>query len=181
MAMTDQEQKELRFYCAFLLKEYGFQFSPTDPVIPALYIIHNEMQRNSESNKALVSQVKGATARINPKEFHFHCAGEAWKFQLGIAVKWILIGLIALLFTAVTIWYWSMATDVERARTIIESSGNMGELLKAVRKDKAGYYFIDLAAAKGDSIQSFKEYRKLNATTVRMYLGKESRQVSIER
>ncbi len=44
MAMTDQEQKQLRFYCAFLLKEYEFHFSPTDPVIPALYIIHNEMQ-----------------------------------------------------------------------------------------------------------------------------------------
>jgi len=174
MAMTDQEQKELRFYCAFLLKEYGFQFSPTDPVIPALYIIHKEVQLNNQSNIALSSQVKEASSKINPKEFHFHCAGEAWKFQLGIAVKWILIGLTVLLFAALAIWYWSMATDVDRARSIIESSGKMGELLKAVRKDKAGYYFIDLAAAKGDSIQSFIEYRKLNATTVRMYLGKES-------
>lgn len=77
MAMTDQEQKELRFYCAFLLKEYGFQFSPTDPVIPALYIIHKETQLINQSNKALASQVKEASARIQPKGFHFHCAGEA--------------------------------------------------------------------------------------------------------
>lgn len=83
--------------------------------------------------------------------------------------------MIAFLFTAVAIWYWSMATDVDSARNIIGSSGNMGELLKAMRKDKAGHYFIDLTAANGDSIQSFKEYRRLNATTVRVYMGKESR------
>jgi hypothetical protein len=175
MAMTDQEQKELRFYCAFLLKEYGFQFSPTDPVIPALYIIHKEMQLNNQSNKALASQVKEASSKINPKEFHFHCAGEAWKFQLGIAVKWILTGLIALSFVAVAVWYWSMARDVDRARTIIESSGEVVELLKAVAKDKTGYCFIDFTAAKGDSIRNFKEYRKLNTSTVRVYLGKDSR------
>ena len=175
MAMTDQEQKELRFYCALLLKEYGFQFSPNDPVIPALYIIHKEMQRNSESNKALASQVKEALSRINPKEYHFHCAGEAWKFQLGIALKWILIGLIILLFTVVAAWYWAMAKDVDGARTIIGSSRNVSELLKAVREDKADQYFIDFTAAKGDSIRNFKEYRKLNANTVRIYLGRKAR------
>lgn len=173
--MTDQEQKELRFYCAFLLKEYGFQFSPTDPVIPALYIIYKEMQLNSQSNKALASQVKEAASKITPNEFHFHCAGEAWKFQLGIAVKWILTGLIALLFMVVAVWYWSMAKDVDKARTIIESSGDVSELLKAMTKDKAGYYFIDFTTAKGDSIRSLKEYWRLNSRTVRVYLGKESR------
>ena len=175
MAMTDQEQKELRFYCALLLKEYGFQFSPTDPVIPALYIIHKEMLLNIESNKALASQVKEASCRINPKEYHFHCAGEAWKFQLGIAFKWLLIGLIVLLFTTVAVWYWGMVKDVDGARTIIGASGNMSELLKAVRKDKADQYFIDFTAAKGDSIRNFKEYQKLNANTVRIYLGKKPR------
>ena len=78
MTMTDHEQKDLRSYCAFLLKEYGFHFSPSDPVVPALYIIHKEMQLNNQNNKALASQVKEATSRINPKEFHFHYPGEAW-------------------------------------------------------------------------------------------------------
>jgi hypothetical protein len=119
--------------------------------------------------------VKEASLKINPREFHFHCAGEAWKFQLGIAVKWILTELTALSFVAVAVWYWSMARDVDRARTIIESSGEVGELLKAVTKDKAGYYFIDFTAAKGDSIRNFKEYLKLNTSTVRVYLRKESR------
>jgi hypothetical protein len=34
--MTDQEQKALRSYCAFLLKEYGFYFAPDNPFMPAL-------------------------------------------------------------------------------------------------------------------------------------------------
>lgn len=173
MAMTDQEQKELRAYCASLLKEYGFQFSPNDPVIPALYIIHKEMELNNQNNKALASQVNEASLRINPKVFHFQYPGEAWKFQMAIAFKWIISGLIAALFTLIAVWYWSMANDVDTARIIIESSGNMGEFLKAVKKDKAGYYFIDLRAAKGDSIRNFQEYQKLNANTIRIHLGSE--------
>lgn len=171
--MTDQEQRNLRSYCAFLLKEYGFHFSPNDPVIPALYIIHEEMQLNNQNNKALASLVKDASYKINPKEFHFHYPGEAWKFQLGVVIKWILSGLIVLLLTWVGVWYWSMVKDVDRARMIIEASGKADELLKLVEKDEAGYYFIDFTASKGDSIQSFKEFRKLSAKTVRVYLGKE--------
>ena len=171
--MTDQEQRNLRSYCAFLLKEYGFHFHPNDPVIPALYIIHKEMQLNNQHNKALASQVKDASSKIDPKEFHFHYPGEAWKFQLGVVMKWILSGLIVLMLAWVGVWYWSMVKDVDRARTIVEASGKMNELLKVVQKDKAGYYFIDFTTSKGDSIQSFKEFRKLNAKTVRVYLGRE--------
>ncbi|HNP07159.1 MAG TPA: hypothetical protein PKN99_06015 [Cyclobacteriaceae bacterium] len=171
--MTDREQKDLRSYCAFLLKEYGFYIPPNDPVIPALYIIHKEMQLNNQNNKTLASRVKEASSRIHPKEFHFHYPGEALKFQLGVALKWILSGLLVLLSTWIGVWYWSMAKDVNKARTILEASGKANELLKVVQKDKAGYYFIDFKVSKGDSIQFFKEFRKLNANTVRVYLGKE--------
>ena len=175
MAMTDQEQKDLRSYCAFILNEYGFQFSPNDPVIPALYIIHKEMQLNNQNNKEIASLVKEASSRINPKVFNFNSPGEAWKFQIGIAFKWILSGFLALSLIWVAAWRWSMANDVDRAKIIIESSGNVGELLKGMKKDKTGYYFIDFTAVKGDSIQPFKEYQRLNAKTVRVYLGKGPR------
>ena len=66
-----------------------------------------------------------------------------------------------------------MVKDVDRARMIIEASGKANELLNFVEKDKSGYYFIDFTASKRDSIQSFREFRKLNAKTVRVYLGKE--------
>jgi len=175
MAMTDQEQKDLRSYCAFILKEYGFHFSPNDPVIPALYIIHKEMQLNKQNNSAIASLVKEASSRINPRTFHFNSPGEALKFQLGITLKWILTGLLVLISIWIGIWYWSMVNDVDRAKTIIQASKKMSGLIVRVEKDNEGYYFIDFTAAKGDSIQHFKEFQKLNAKTVRVYLGKESK------
>lgn len=98
------------------------------------------------------------------------------RFQLGIAVKWILIGAVVLVFAVVGIWYWSMVNNIDQARTIIETSGNVGELMKRVKKDNEGYCFIDFKVAKEkDSIQHFKEYQKLDAKTVRVYIGKESK------
>ncbi len=171
--MTDQEQKDLRTYCAFLLKEYGFHFSPNDPVIPALYIIHKEMQLNNRNNTALISQVKKAASQISPRVFNFNVAGEAWKFQMGSIFKWVVIGLIVLLFAVLGVWYWSMAKDMNKARSIIHGSDNVSELMKLVKQNNQGYYFIDFTIAKGDSILHFKEYQKLNTKTVRVYLGKE--------
>jgi hypothetical protein len=71
MAMTEKEQRDLRSYCAFILKEYGFDIPPNDPVIPALYVIHKEMQFNNESNQVIASLVKEAASKINPTVFHF--------------------------------------------------------------------------------------------------------------
>jgi len=175
MAMTDKEQKDVRAYCAFLLKEHGFDIPVNDPIIPALYIIHKEMQLSNESSKALASQMREAAARIKSTVFNFNSESAAFKFQVGIAVKWILIGALVLLFVVIAIWHWSRVNDIDQARAIIEASGNMGELMKRVQKDKEGYYFLDFTAAKADSIQHFKEYQKLDAKTVRIYVGKESK------
>lgn len=173
MAMTDQEQKDLRSYCAFLLKEYGFHFPPNDPVIPALYIMHKEMQLNNKNNNSIASLVKEASARINPKVFQFNSPGEAWKFQMGVTFRWVLGGFIVLILVWTGIWFWSNVNDVGRAKTIIAASGNLSELVKHLQKNDNGYYFIDFTAAKGDSVQSFKEYQKLSSKTVRVYLGKQ--------
>ena len=173
--MTEKEQRSIRAYCAFLLTEYGIRFSPDDPVIPALYVIHKEMQLSITSNKTIASEVKEAAAKINPTVFHFNNGDAAYKFHVGIAVKYILIGLLVLLFTVAGIWYWSMVNNVDQAKTIIETSGSMGELMKRVEKDDEGFYVIDFTAAKGDSILPFTEYQELDARTVRVYVSKEAR------
>jgi hypothetical protein len=175
MAMTDKERKSIRSYCAFLLDEHGIQFSPDDPVIPALYVIHKEMQLNNANNKAIASEVKDAAAKINPRVFNFNSTEAAYEFQMGIAVKYILMDSMVLLFTVAGIWYWSMVNNVDHAETIIKTSGNMGELWKRVKKDQEGFYVIDFTVAKGDSIQRFREFQKLDSKTVRIVVGKESR------
>ncbi|WP_276368722.1 hypothetical protein [Chryseolinea sp. H1M3-3] len=174
MTMTEKEQRSIRSYCAFLLTEYGIHFSPDDPVIPALYVIHKEMQLSNASNKAIASEIKEAAAKINPTVFHFNNGDAAYKFHVGIAIKYILIGFLVLLFTVVGIWYWSMANNVHEAKTIIETSGSIGELMKRVRRDDEGFFVIDFTAAKGDSIQRFTEFQKLDAKTVRIVVGKAS-------
>ena len=173
--MTNQEQNNLRGYCAFLLVEYGIQLSVNDPVLPALYIIHKEMQLNNQKNQAIASVIQDASAKINPKQFIFHSGDAAYKFQQGITLRWSIIGGLVVLLAWVGGWYWSMRNEIDKARTVIGVAGKMSELLRAAKEDKSGTYFIDFTAAKGDSIRHFTEYQKLNAKTVRVYLGKEYR------
>src|SRR4051812_13316190 len=98
MATTAKEQRELRNYSAFLLKEYGFDIPLNDPVMPALYLIHKEMELNNRSNKAIASEVKEAASKINPTVLNFNNEDAAFKFQLGIAIKWILYGCLIAVF-----------------------------------------------------------------------------------
>jgi hypothetical protein len=67
-----------------------------------------------------------------------------------------------------------MHNDVDKARAILSVAGNMGELLSSAKKDNRGTFFIDFNSAKGDSTRHFTEYRKLDANTVRVYLGREA-------
>jgi len=173
MAMTEQEQKALRSYCAFLLKEYGFQFSPNDPVIPALYIIHREMQMNNQRNKVIADKVNDAASKLNLQSFHFNVPGEAWKYQVGIAVKWFLFSLILVMLISLCVWAWSLSDKVQQADEILNSSKQIRELLLRMKTDKDGYYFIDFKEASGNSVLNFSEYDKINQKTIRIYLGKD--------
>ena len=175
MAMTDQELKNLRSFSAFLLVEFGFQISPNDPVLPALYVIHNEMQLNNQRNAKIATLIQEAMSRINPKEFHFHTGEAASNFQRGITVRWSIIGFLVVSLAWVAAWFWSMHKDIDEAKTIVGVAGKMGVLLRAAKKDNKGTFFIDFTSAKGDSTRHFTEYQKLNAKTVRVYLGRESR------
>jgi hypothetical protein len=113
-------------------------------------------------------------SRINPREFKFYTSEAAWSFQKGITFRWAVIGLLFLMAIGVATWYRSIDIEVARAKTILSASGKANELLNRMKKDKEGYYYIDFVGATGNSIQNFKEYKALNAKTVRVYLGKET-------
>lgn len=171
--MTTQEQKDLRSYCALLLNEYGFHFPPDDPIIPALYIIYKHMKSNNESNEALAIQINEALSRTNPKEFHFHHPGEAWKFRMAGLFKWVLSGLTVLVLLLFGTWHWSRVNDVKLARAIVQHSGNIDKLFHRVQKNDNGTYFIDFTASTGDSVRYFVEYKNVDRKTVRVYVGRE--------
>lgn len=174
MSMTAQEQKEVRAYCAFLLTEYGIHLPPDDPVIPALYIMYRHTKSNSESNHTLADQIHEALKKLQPQEFHFHHPGEAWKFQMATAFKWMLISVLVLVFLLIGTWHWSRVNDVAKAKLIIQSSGDMGKLFHRVQIDNKGIYFIDFIVSSGDSTKHFIEYERIDKKTIRVYVGKAS-------
>lgn len=165
----------MRNYSAFLLKEYGFDIPLNDPVMPALYIIHKEMELTNQSNKAIASEVKQAASKINPKVFNFNNEDAAFKFQLGIGVRWFLYGCIIAVAAGIGAWHWSNVNKVEEAESILQNSGKLGEMLKLVKKDNEGFYIIGFKAANADSIVFLKEFRKMNESTVRIYLAREAK------
>jgi hypothetical protein len=118
--MTDHAQKNLRSYSAYFLKVHGLYYPESDPLLPALYSIHLEMEQNSQTNREI-------------------------------------------------------ASDLDHARIIIGSSSNADELLKRVKKDNEGFYYLDFSAASGNSVKSFNDFRILNPKTVRVYIGKETK------
>ena len=70
--------------------------------------------------------------------FNFNNGDAAYRFHVGIAIKYILIGSLVLLFAVAGIWYWSIVNNVDQAKAIVEASRNMGELMKRVKKDNKG-------------------------------------------
>jgi hypothetical protein len=171
--MTDQAQSNLRSYSAFLLKELGIYYPESDATLPYLYAIHKEMELNNRTNKEIASLIQQALSKINPKEFKFYSGDAASKFQNGITLRWGIIGTLILLFFWIAAWHWSAVNDVHRAKVIIGATGKTAELLKCMKKDNEGFYYFDFSEAKGKSIQNFKEFERLDARTVRVYLGKE--------
>jgi hypothetical protein len=172
--MTEKEQKELRNYCAFMLTEYGFDFAPTDPVIPALYVIHRELRTHSGSNDRVAAEIKNVAGKINSRIYNFSGPGEAWKFQLAGSLKWLFLGLSINLFLWIAFKWWSAKNDLAEAQRIIQSSERINiHLLNNVKKDTDGFMFLEFTEAKGNSIKNFIEYEKINSKTVRVYLGQK--------
>jgi hypothetical protein len=172
--MTEQEQKNLRAYCAFLLKEFGFDISPNDPVIPALYIMHKEMELNNKTNETIAKKVDEAVANLNPSVFNFYSGDASFKFQLGIGVKWVIGGMLVLVFLALANWHWSIRSDIEKARDIVNASGRISQLIQRVRSDNQGNLIIDFKLAQRDSISFCTDYVKVDAKTVRVYVAAKS-------
>jgi hypothetical protein len=60
--------------------------------------------------------------------------------------------------------------DVEQARNIVSASGSIAELIRRVRTDEHGNLVIDFNLAK-DSVRFSRDYVKLDAKTVRVYVA----------
>jgi hypothetical protein len=171
--MTEKLQKELQDYSSFILKEYGFFIPPTDPVIPALFIIHQEVARNYKSNQLLGTLVQEATKKMNPNIYNFNVPGEALKFQIGSSIKLLFGCLTIVLFLFIGLSWIKIQTEVEKARSIIELSDPIQkELLNRIEKDSEGFYYIEFKESLSPSVINFTEYDEIGRGRVRVYLGR---------
>lgn len=171
--MTERVERNLANYCARLLMEHEIQIGVSDPVLPALYVIHKEMKKSAQKNQAIADSIQEASKKFNPKQFIFNNGDAAEEFQRGITRRWGIVGLILLLFTWGADWYRSMSNEIVEAKNILDSSGNLRALLQSARMAKTGEFYIDFIAPKGDSARRFVEYKRVNSKTVRVYLGKK--------
>jgi hypothetical protein len=138
-----------------------------------MFIVQKQLESNTEANRSIASEIRKASDKISPKVFNFYGEQEAWKFQVGIACKWLLFSLPVLAVICICVWWWSMVKDVKQARTIIRWAGNIGVLADRVQKASDGSFFIDFTPDQGDSTRHFYEYRMVNKRTLRVFLGKD--------
>lgn len=173
MSMTENELRALRSYTAHLLEKYGFSIPVSDPVLPALYIIHKEMELNNKTNTDIAKAIQGSASKKKTINYSFTTRGEAIRFQIGIGLKWLLIvGSISSLLLVI-VWWWSLQEDVAKAKYIINTSPTTSELLQRTMVDREGYYFLDFKKAPKGSFKFFEEYEQIDSKTVRIYLGKK--------
>jgi hypothetical protein len=171
--MTERETLLLRQYCAKVLNEYGFEFSTNDPVLPALYTIHRELNANKAGNELVAKSIKDALAKLNPTIYNFNERGEAWKFKLADSLRWLFVGLSVVAAIFVGLIWWRQYNDVYRAREMVAASSAAQLLLnKNAGTTKNGFLYLEFSKAKGKYIENFTEYMEVKQDTIRVFLGK---------
>lgn len=171
--MSEKEEKLLRHYCAHVLIKYGFEFTTNDPVIPALYTIHRELNSNKVGNEEVARSIKIALEKLNPTVYNFNEKGEAWKFKFAESLRWLFVGFSAALVVAISIIWWRQYNDVKKASLIIAASKGADEtFIRSVKKDSQGYVYLEFSKAKGTVIDFWTQYEQIKKDTIRVYVGK---------
>ena len=149
-------------------------------MLPIMYSISRAGKstdlRLIEANRLLEETrllVKDLARTVKPKTYNFD-KGEAWKWQIGIAVKILIIVCCFLVILWSGYFWWLSKYDLKKANRIISVAPFVEKnFLLRVKQDKEGYYFIEFQEAKTNSVKYFTEYEKLKEGKVRVYVGKE--------
>lgn len=171
--MSDNQERLLRQYCAHVLLKYGFEFTTHDPIIPSLFIIHEELMANKVGNEEVARTIQAALRKLNPTVYNFSGHGEAWKFKFAESLRWLFAGICLLIAISVGLIWWRQNNDVSRARQIIASYSGIYHLLtRRAEKNEHGFIYLDFSRARGKYVENYVEYEELGTDTVRVYLGK---------
>lgn len=172
--MTEKEEKLLREYCARVLLKYGFEFTPDDPVIPALYTIYSELNSNKVGNEEVAKTITMALSKLNPTVYNFHGPGEAWKFKMAESMRWLFLAMGLVVAIGIGFIWWRQNHDVEKASEIISTSNGVQRMLMlSSKKDNRGYEYLEFSKAGKEFTAFWTEYLEVNKDTVRVYIGRQ--------
>lgn len=173
--MTEQQEKKIREFAAYLLGKHGFERGVLDPVLPVLYIIHKENSDLLDEARKISSQLQIGYEKFNPKSYTFYDDSAAWKFSLAGTLKWLWIGLTLIIIWWSGYFWWLQRVDVKTAQLVLKTADSITlELVQRVKKDKDGYFYLEFTKPKNNSIQFFSEYSQLGDKKIRVYVGKDS-------
>ena len=180
--MSGEEKLKIRDFSAHLLKEWGFDFPPEDPVMPALYVFHkeNEVLRKAneklqkevqDGNGKLSADIKKIVSSLQPVTYNFSTKGEAWKFKVAGVLPWLIGGM----FFIITLWsvgHYLKIVVQEQNKTLIIKKLNVidQQILPSLKIDNDGDLYLEASSMK-DTI-GINEFVLLNNGKVRVYLGR---------
>lgn len=161
-------------------RTYGKRPSEDDEMLPIMHFIFSAgkatQAKLADTEKLILKleeSINDSSKITNSPTYNFS-DGEAMKWQIGIALK-ILIVISGFTALGWSIYFWWDANDkVEKADKIVLSAPVIEEkLLPQIQIDGSGYYFLEFKRPQKSSVNFFTEYHLMNDGSVRVYLSKK--------
>lgn len=159
-------------------RKYGVRLSENDEMLPILHFIFDAGKLTTQrlnDTSTLINRaekiINEAASKMNSKVYHFK-EGDAFKWQIGIAFKVILI-MGSIILTGWSIYYWIDAYKMKKKSEAIIRAVPFIENVN-VRVNQEGYHFIEFLPPKQKSkVQFYTDYELQKDGTIRIYIGKE--------
>lgn len=160
-------------------RTYGKRPSEDDEMLPIMHFIFSAgkaTQAKLADTEKLILKLEESindSSKISHSPTYNFSDGEALKWQIGIALK-VMVIICGFIAAGWSIYFWWDANDkVAKADKIILSAPVIeGKLLPQVRIDESGYCFLEFKRPQKSSVNFFKEYHLMNDGSVRVYLSK---------
>jgi hypothetical protein len=157
-------------------RKYGVRISEKDEMLPIMHYIYTAGLESVAKLRQIEKLVAKVDKSLNEPAFSRTQIvlqdGEAWSWQVGIAVKILLltIGILGSITVCSIIVNWSSAKKEEAAAIIEAAPIIQKDLLKRVEVDIKGNHFLRFVPDRGNGVELFKEYQLQKDSSIHIYL-----------
>ncbi len=157
-------------------RTYGVRLSEKDEMLPIMHFIYNagnETINKLNNTDALVAKIekllKDSNFRRTPIVLQ---DGQAWAWQIGIAVKSIII-LVAISLAIIAGYFvdaWHSEEKASALKIVNSADAIQNGLLSRALEDSNGNIFLSFEPPKGKSLKLYSNYEFRKDSSVRVYL-----------